>query len=98
MSFSAFNLKKKFIFISFFILCIEGFAMDLENMDAVQFTKVLGNGINLGNTFETNAASWMGYNADPVYYETGWGQPVTTKDMFKAMKEAGFDSIRIPVA
>ena len=77
---------------------IEGFSMDLESMDAVQFTKVLGNGINLGNTFESNAANWMGYNAEPVYYETGWGQPVTTKDMLKAMKDSGFDSIRIPVA
>lgn len=71
---------------------------DFENMEALQFTKIMGNGINLGNTFETNAADWVGYNANPSSYETGWGQPITTKAMFKAYKEAGFDSVRIPIA
>lgn len=71
---------------------------DFENMDALQFTKVMGNGINLGNTFEAAGAGWLGYNAEPTKYETSWGQPVTTKEMFKAMKDAGFDSVRIPVA
>lgn len=71
---------------------------DLENMEAQQFTKVMGNGINLGNTFETNAANWMGFKASPTSYETGWGQPVTTKEIFQAYKAAGFDSVRIPIA
>ena len=71
---------------------------DLENMAALQFTQVIGNGINLGNTFEASGAVWMGYNASPNQYETAWGQPVTTKAMFEAMKSAGFDCVRIPVA
>lgn len=71
---------------------------DLENMEALQLTKVMGNGINLGNTFEANGAGWNGYNATPDKYETAWGQPVTTKKIFEAYKEAGFDSVRIPVA
>ena len=71
---------------------------DLENMAALQFTQVIGNGINLGNTFEATGAGWMGYNASPNQYETAWGQPVTTKAMFEAMKSAGFDCVRIPVA
>lgn len=71
---------------------------DFEHMDALQFTKVMGNGINLGNTMEAAGAYWLGYNADPKKYETSWGQPVTTKEMFVAMKKAGFDSVRIPVA
>jgi endoglucanase len=71
---------------------------DLENMSALQFTQVIGNGINLGNTFEANGAGWMGYNASPNQYETAWGQPVTTKAMFEAMKSAGLDCVRIPVA
>lgn len=71
---------------------------DLENMEALQFSKLLGNGINLGNTFEAAGSMWMGYKEGAQKYETSWGQPVTTKAMFQAMKQAGFDTIRIPVA
>ena len=71
---------------------------DFEVMNALQFTKVMGNGINLGNTMEAAGAYWLGYNAKPEQYETSWGQPVTTKKIFEAMKDAGFDSVRIPVA
>jgi len=71
---------------------------DLENMEAQQLTKIMGNGINLGNTLEA-ASNRFGYNQeDASIYETAWGQPKTTKAMFLAMKEAGFDSVRIPVA
>lgn len=71
---------------------------DFENMHSLQLTKVMGNGINLGNTMEACGAAWMGYNAKPTAYEQSWGQPVTTKEMFEAMKATGFDSVRIPVA
>lgn len=71
---------------------------DLENMESLQFAQILGNGINLGNTFETNGANYHGFNAKPSAYETFWGQPITTKELFKAYKAAGFDSVRIPVA
>ena len=47
---------------------------------------------------EAAGAVWLGYNAKPEQYETSWGQPVTTKKIFEAMKDAGFDSVRIPVA
>lgn len=67
---------------------------DFEVMNALQFTKVMGNGINLGNTMEAAGAVWLGYNAKPEQYETSWGQPVTTKQIFEAMKDAGFDSVK----
>ena len=35
---------------------------------------------------------------DPLYYETLWGQPVTTKDIIQGLREAGFDTLRVPVA
>ena len=67
---------------------------------SVEMTRRMGNGINLGNTMEAcNNGKSGGMTIDsPKYYETYWGQPVTTPEMLKAMKEAGFDSIRIPVA
>ena len=67
---------------------------------SVEMTRRMGNGINLGNTMEAcNNGKSGGMTTDnPTYYETLWGQPVTTPEMLKAMKEAGFDTIRIPVA
>lgn len=71
---------------------------DFENMEALQFTKIMGNGINLGNTMEAAGASWLGFNATPDKYEAAWGQPKTTKEIFQGYKAAGIDSVRIPVA
>ena len=67
---------------------------------SVEMTRRMGNGINLGNTMEAcNNGKSGGMTTDnPKFYETYWGQPVTTPEMLKAMKEAGFDTIRIPVA
>ena len=67
---------------------------------SVEMTRRMGNGINLGNTMEAcnNGKSGGMTTDDPKHYETYWGQPVTTPEMLKAMKEAGFDTIRIPVA
>lgn len=68
-------------------------------LTALELVHLMGNGTNLGNTMEacdTNVGSMYSYN--PSHYEIGWGQPVTTQEMITGMKEAGFDSIRIPVA
>ena len=32
---------------------------DYENMEALQLTKVMGNGINLGNTMDACGGSWI---------------------------------------
>lgn len=69
-----------------------------KTMNAIEFTKVMGNGINLGNTMEAYGHSTYGINKATTVYETAWGMPVTTKEMIQGMKDAGFDSIRVPVA
>lgn len=69
-----------------------------EALTAVEATRLMGNGINLGNTLEACDSTRGRYAEDPKVYETSWGQPVTTQEMLFAMKEAGFDTIRIPVA
>ena len=70
----------------------------LENMDSLTLMDYMGRGINLGNTLEATN-NWRNFNlADASKYETAWGQPVTTKEVFIAYKKAGFDSVRIPVA
>ena len=69
------------------------------DMTALEVVHEMGNGTNLGNTMEacdTNIGSIYSYN--PSYYETCWGQPITTQEMIQGMKAAGFDTLRIPVA
>ena len=71
---------------------------NLESLSAQDLTVLMGNGINLGNTFDAYGTSWLGYNASVSSYEQCWGQLLTTEDMIKAYKAGGFDSVRIPVS
>ncbi|VEU81114.1 glycoside hydrolase family 5 protein [Haploplasma axanthum] len=70
----------------------------IKKMNAIEVSRDMGNGTNLGNTMEAYGRVEHGIDADTEMYETAWGMPVTTKEMIKGMKEAGFDTIRIPVA
>ena len=60
-------------------------------------------GWNLGNQFECSAPGQDGEsmaigNPDgSIKAETAWGNPVVTKKMIKAVKDAGFNAIRIPI-
>lgn len=69
-----------------------------EGLTSVEVAKLMGNGINLGNTMEAYGHKSLGIKAEVSAYETLWGQPVTTKEMIDSMKAAGFDTLRIPVA
>lgn len=69
-----------------------------SSMTSLELAKIMGNGINLGNTMEAYGRTALGTHADTSAYETFWGQPVTTQEMITGMKNAGFDSLRIPVA
>ena len=70
----------------------------ISSMTSLEMIRAMGNGINLGNTLE--AYNHKGYisGGNPDGFETGWGQPYTTAEMIRGMKNAGFDTIRIPVA
>ena len=79
----------------------------MRNITAMQVSKEMGLGINLGNTMEAYDASnceSASYKWPPVVgdnktsnYERCWGAPVTTQAMINGMKEAGFNTVRIPV-
>ena len=56
----------------------------------------MGFGWNLGNTLD--AFNLNNYSAYDVYSEGRWGQPKTTEQMIKEIKNRGFNSIRIPVS
>ncbi len=68
-------------------------------LTALELCKLMGNGINLGNTMEAYGhKSYVKGETDPTDFENNWGQPDTTKEMIAGMKAAGFDSLRVPVA
>ncbi len=96
-------MKKMMLFLAALVLALLACACAAAEeapADAIGMTRLMGNGINLGNTMEAcnNGKSGGNTTDDPAFYETMWGQPVTTPEMLKGMKAAGFDSIRIPVA
>ena len=64
-------------------------------------TKVVG--WNLGNQFECSAPGQDGESMaigcpdGAIKAETAWGNPTVTKKVIKAVKEAGFNAVRIPI-
>lgn len=56
-------------------------------------------GWNLGNALDScnYKKEYLGEEIGVSYYETLWGNPVTTKEMIDEIKAAGFGSVRVPV-
>lgn len=107
------NMKKRFLHLFSLMLAVlmlipcVGSAEETEAVDngvmregltALEATRLMGNGINLGNTLEACDNNVGIKTNTPLSYETHWGQPKTTQAMIDGMKAAGFDTIRIPVA
>ena len=55
-------------------------------MTSVELTQLMGVGWNLGNSL------------DAIGGETAWGNPMVTQQLINAVKAAGFDTLRVPVA
>lgn len=72
-------------------------ADDADEVSKAQaFVSNMGIGINLGNTFES-CGSWIN-SSSVTNYETGWGSLVITEEMIQGYADAGFKTLRIPVA
>ena len=79
-------------------------AMD-HDIDAQTWCKNVVMGWNLGNALESAGGAWDYDNyawtnvweKDYSKWETAWGNPKTTKEMIHALKEHGFNAIRVPV-
>lgn len=52
-------------------------------------------GLNIGNTLDSYG-SWL-TGSNPKTYETGWGNPQITLQLIQAMKQGGFNAVRLPV-
>ena len=70
-------------------------AFTIPENEALQFTRTLKVGWNLGNTFD---AMDEGSAVPGRDYETYWSGAKTSKELIHALKEAGFNLIRIPVS
>ena len=70
---------------------------------AKQWNSEVTAGWNLGNQFECSPESGNSRSMDigiwdnSINAETAWGNPKVTRKIIKAVKEAGFNAIRIPV-
>ncbi|MBO4470619.1 MAG: glycoside hydrolase family 5 protein [Clostridia bacterium] len=69
---------------------------EIPDNDAMAFLKDMKCGWNLGNTFD----AYNGYSlhAKGTAMETSWVGAKTTPELIAAIKEAGFNTIRIPVS
>ena len=61
-----------------------------DTLTALEFTSQINVGWNLGNTMDATGTG--------LASESSWGNPKTTPEMIKAVKDAGFNAIRLPVS
>ena len=94
-------MKRTVILACLSVLLLPVKAQEFEKAtEAVKNMKV---GWNLGNTLDAHSGStgnmWIEKWTDrsPSAYETAWGQPVTTLELIRMFKDAGFNAIRVPV-
>jgi len=63
--------------------------------NAMELVKNIKVGWCLGNTLESGI--WTGWSGNDLDIETNWGNPKTTQAMINAVKNAGFNAVRVPV-
>ena len=68
-----------------------------NELSAAELTAKIKVGWNLGNTLDVVYPKLSGKDVTVWEMETGWHNPVTTKEMITTIKNAGFNTIRIPV-
>jgi len=68
-----------------------------NDITAAQLVTDIKVGWNLGNTLDATNITWLS-NPTISELEKAWGNPVTTKANITAIKNAGFNAIRIPVS
>lgn len=65
---------------------------ELPDSEALTFVRDMKLGWNLGNTLDASTR----VSAETAS-ETAWGSPVITEEMIKDIKDAGFNTLRLPV-
>ncbi|MDD7403867.1 MAG: cellulase family glycosylhydrolase [bacterium] len=77
---------------------IEADLASFDDVSAADIAEALSPAWNLGNTMEANDKKKI----NGVWYnfpnETAWSNPKVTKEIFEAVRDAGFKSVRIPTS
>lgn len=68
---------------------------EIPDTETYRMLKDMKIGWNLGNTFDALDCTWL---TDELDYESAWCGVKTTPELIAALKEAGFNTIRIPVS
>jgi len=92
-------MRKIFLLLLLFSLVMTAQSFETAK-EAVKNMKI---GWNLGNTLDSNSGDslwmWIESNKNRTWrdYEQAWGQKVTKPELFKMLKDAGFNAVRVPV-
>lgn len=70
----------------------------MRDMSSMQFSALMAPGWNLGNALEAIDSKHPYVWGSTAFQETAWGNPPATRQLFDAVKAAGFRSVRIPVS
>lgn len=70
----------------------------MRELTSMQFSSLMSPGWNLGNALEAIDSKHPYVWGSTVFQETAWGNPPATRQLFDAVKLAGFRSVRIPVS
>ena len=70
-------------------------AEGLTGLDAKGITSKMIIGWNLGNTLDSSGTG-LSSSAAPKKFATAWGNPEPTAEQVQAIKDGGFNTIRIP--
>ena len=77
-------------------LALPSSAAETDFEDAYDAVENITVGWNLGNTLDS-CGDWIDDSNGTSAYEAAWGNPVTTKEMIAAVKDAGFNAVRVPI-
>ncbi|MCL2637354.1 MAG: glycoside hydrolase family 5 protein [Oscillospiraceae bacterium] len=69
---------------------------EMRDITTMELVRDMGLGINLGNTLEATG-SWI-RGTMVMQFEIAWGSPIITEEIIAGYADAGFGTMRIPVA
>ena len=72
-------------------------ALIWKSREDLRFAAKLGKGINLGNAMDSTGLWEYKPDEDELSYENYWGNPDIDSTQMRAIREAGFSSVRIPI-
>jgi len=69
-----------------------------KEITAAELVNNINVGWNLGNSLDASRSILLNSESSVSEWETAWHNPVITKAAITAIKNAGFNAIRIPVS